>query len=42
MIDAKQTLLTANTSYLAAVYDLAAALRLDIDEVYELYAQGNK
>ncbi|AEF84029.1 outer membrane efflux protein [Treponema primitia ZAS-2] len=41
MVNAKQTLLNTNTSYLAAVYNLAAALGLDIAEVYTLYAQGN-
>jgi multidrug efflux system outer membrane protein len=41
MVNAKQTLLTTNTSYLTAVYNLAAALRLDIDEVYTLYAEGS-
>jgi multidrug efflux system outer membrane protein len=41
MVNAKQTLLTTNNSYLAAVYNLAAALHLDIDEVYTLYTQGN-
>jgi multidrug efflux system outer membrane protein len=40
MVNAKQTLLTTNNSYLAAVYNLAAALRLNIDEVYTLFAQG--
>ncbi|GHV28370.1 hypothetical protein AGMMS4952_11840 [Spirochaetia bacterium] len=42
MVNAKQTLLTTNAGYLTAVYNLAAALRLDIAEVYELYAQENK
>ncbi|GHU84394.1 transporter [Spirochaetia bacterium] len=42
MVNAKQTLLITNTSYLAAVYNLAEALRLDIDEVYALYAQETK
>ncbi|AEF80848.1 TolC family protein [Leadbettera azotonutricia] len=41
MVNAKQTLLTTNAGYLAAVYNLAAALRLDIAEVYTLYAQGS-
>jgi multidrug efflux system outer membrane protein len=39
MVNAKQTLLTTNNSYLAAVYNLAAALGLDADEVYALYAE---
>jgi outer membrane protein TolC len=38
MVNAKQTLLTTNTDYLAAVYNLAAALHLDIAEIYKLYA----
>ncbi|KAA6336156.1 Outer membrane protein OprM [termite gut metagenome] len=41
MVSAKQTLLNTNTSYLAAVYNLAAALGLDIAEVYTLYAEGS-
>jgi multidrug efflux system outer membrane protein len=39
MVNAKQTLLNTNASYLAAVYNLAAALGLDITDVYTLYAQ---
>ncbi|MDR3283765.1 MAG: TolC family protein [Treponema sp.] len=39
MVSAEQAVVAAKISYLTAAYNLASALRLDISELYALYAQ---
>jgi multidrug efflux system outer membrane protein len=39
MITAKQAAVTAQIAYISAVYNLAAALGLDAEQVYNLYAK---
>jgi hypothetical protein len=40
MLNAKQAALNASISYLSAVYNLAAALNIDVGELSKKYGEG--
>jgi multidrug efflux system outer membrane protein len=40
MVDAEKSAVTAKIAYLAAVYNLASVLNLDVTDLYELYAKS--